>query len=85
MRLHDRNVPEGRGCAIQNTGHRGQSRGRIAFREADNREGVTHLTGAGLLVIERREESAGLAGHPQAGLHGRQPTGGPGRQRLRFH
>ena len=81
--LHDRDVPEDRCRAIQNIGHRVESRGRIAFREADHRAGVTDLAGAGPLVIERRERGAGLAGHPEAGLGGQQPAGHLARQRLR--
>ena len=59
LSLNDRGVPEDGGRAIQNTGHRGQGRGRIAFRETDHRAGITDLTGAGPPVIERREQRWG--------------------------
>ena len=83
VRLHDRDVPEDRCRAIQNIGHRGQGSGRIAFREADYRAGVTDLTGAGPLVPERCERGAGFAGHPETGLGGEQPAGHPACQRAR--
>src|SRR5580698_11094920 len=49
VRLHDRDVTDDRGRAIENMLQRGQGSGRIAFREADHREGITYLTGAGPL------------------------------------
>ena len=82
VRLHDRDVPEDRRGAVQHLGRRAQGCGRIAFREADHRAGVTDLAGAGLLVIERREQRAGFAGHPEAGLGGQQPAGHLAGQRL---
>jgi len=59
--------------AIENIVQRAQGSGRIAFRGADHRAGITYLTGAGPLVIERREAGAGFAGPPEAGLRGEQP------------
>jgi hypothetical protein len=83
VRLHDRDVSKDRGRAIQNIGHRAEGSGRVAFREADHGAGIADLAGAGPPVIQRREQGTGLAGHPEAGLGGRQPAGGPVPQRLR--
>jgi hypothetical protein len=70
-------------CAVWCRGSASSSPAEPVLGEADHREGVTDLTGAGPLVIERSEKGTGLAGHPEAGLGGQQPAGRPGRQRLR--
>jgi DNA-binding CsgD family transcriptional regulator len=57
--------------------------GRVAFREADHRAGVTDFARAGPLVIERREPGASLAGLADAGLGGEHPAGHLARQRVR--
>ncbi len=82
VRFNNRDVTEDRGRAIENIVQRAQGSGRIAFRETDHRAGITYLTGAGPLVIERREAGAGLAGQPEAGLGGHHPAGHLARQRL---
>ena len=79
----DRDVTDARGRAIENMLHSAQSSGRIAFREADHRARITDLTGAGPLVIERRERRAGFARPPEAGLGGQHPAGHLARQRVR--
>ena len=66
VRLHDRDVPEERRPAVQDTGDRGQSCGRIAFGQADRRAGVPVRP---RLVIERRRARRGPA---------RSARGGPG-------
>jgi hypothetical protein len=71
------------GRASQNIGLCGQGSGRIAFREADHRAGITYLTGAGPLVLKRREAGTGFAGQPEAGLRGEQPAVYLAGQRLR--
>ena len=83
VRLHDRDVTDDRGRAIENILQHAQSFGRIAFRETDHRAGITDLTGAGPLVIDRREHRAGFAGPPEAGLGGQHPAGHLARQRVR--
>jgi hypothetical protein len=62
--------------------HRAQSPGRIAFREADHRAGITDLARTGTLVIERLEGGASFAGHAGAGLRGQHPPGHLARQIL---
>src|SRR4029077_12945235 len=80
--LNERCVTKDRYRAIENIVQRAQGSGRIVFGEADHRAGVTNLTGAGPLVIKRREGGAGFAGHPEAGLRGEQPAGHLARERL---
>jgi hypothetical protein len=41
MSLNDRDVADDRCRAVQNILHGAESRGRIAFREADHRAGIT--------------------------------------------
>ena len=66
LRLDDRDVTDDRCRAIKNILQRAQSSGRIAFRETNHPAGITYLTGAGPLVIERRDRCTGFAGRPEA-------------------
>ena len=43
MGLNERDVTDDRYRAVQNILHGGESRGRIAFGEADHRAGITDL------------------------------------------
>jgi hypothetical protein len=69
--------------ALQDIGQRAEGSGRIAFREVDHRAGVTDFARADPLVVERREEGAGFAGHTEADLGGQHPAGHLARQRVR--
>ena len=68
MSFHECDITDDRCCAVQNIGHRAESRGRIAFREADHRAGIADFARAGPVVSESREGGAGFAGRARRGL-----------------
>jgi hypothetical protein len=83
VRLHDRDVTDDRCRAVQNIPYRAERSGRIAFREADHRAGITDFARADPLVIERREAGARFAGPPDTRLRSQHPAGHLARQRVR--